>query len=317
MRKRINCFAIWVVLLLLPLLGLADTLEVTFIDVGQGDAALIQCGGHAMLVDAGTNRGTNALLDFLEGRGIEVLDYVIGTHPHEDHIGGLDAVIATLEVKTIWMPYAQNGTRTFEDVLLAIQEKDLRVIVPEVGKSIALGDATLTVLGPINGTYSDLNNHSMVIRVDHGANSFLFTGDAEALSEREMLLAGTNLAATVLKVGHHGSSTSSTREFLHAVQPQYAVISCGADNTYGHPHGETLEKLQEVGAEILRTDESGSIVVISDRTTLSIQHKSNRLVEAEETVYIGNKNSKTLHLHNGHSLSAEHNGACFDAGMRP
>lgn len=312
MRKKI-LFA-FILALFIPLSCLASTLEVTYIDVGQGDAALLQCEGQTMLIDAGTNSGANDLVAYLASVGISSLDYVVGTHPHEDHIGGLDAVIKNLNVSTVWMPYVQHDTKTFEDVLLAIQLKGLSVNVPAVGSTYQLGDALITVLGPISDTYDDLNNYSIILRVDHGNNSFLFMGDAEQLAENELLASGANLDADVLKVGHHGSSTSSSQVFIDAVQPQYAVISCGSDNSYGHPHAETMNTLQASGATILRTDESGSIKIISDRNSLIVDGAQEQASEAYgQDSYIGNVNSQKFHLSSCHALPAEKNRVYFDS----
>lgn len=250
-------------ILLLPVVAWAD-LTVSYIDVGQGDAALVQCDGHNMLVDAGTNASTERLLSYLDGIGATSYDLVVGTHPHEDHIGGLDKVVEQFDVANVWMPRVQADTRTFEDVLLAIKAKGLRITSPAPRDTFELGGATVTALAPIGSSYAETNDYSIVLRIDYGGTSFLFTGDAEETSENEMLAAGAHLKADVLKVGHHGSRSSTTDMFLDTTDPGYAVISCGADNSYGHPHAETLQKLDAKGIRILRTDRRGDRSVHRD-----------------------------------------------------
>ncbi|MDR2657232.1 MAG: MBL fold metallo-hydrolase [Oscillospiraceae bacterium] len=255
----------------------AGALVVTFIDVGQGDAALLQCDGHAMLIDAGPNAAAKTVVAFLTEKRVTAFDYVVGTHPHEDHIGGLDAVINYAgSIGEVWMPYTQTSTRTFEDVLDAVESHKLTVTQPTVGKTYPLGDSTITILGPIGKNYAELNNFSIVLRVDHDGNSFIFTGDAERLSEDEMLRAGSALNGDVLKVGHHGSSTATSDAFLAKVDPTYAVISCGKGNKYGHPDAETVNKLEAARITILRTDMDGSIVITSDKGQLNVAQDTKR-----------------------------------------
>jgi competence protein ComEC len=199
---------------------------------------------------------------------------VVGTHPHEDHIGGLDTVISNFGVEKIYMPKASSNTRTFEDVLLAIQDKGLKVTTPDPGSSFSLGQAEFTILAPNSGSYSDENNYSIVLKMVYGNTSFLFTGDAEEIPEKEMLSAGYDLDADVLKVGHHGSSYSTSDKFLTSVSPKYSIISVGTGNQYGHPAQSTLDKLTAAGVEIYRTDESGTIIATTDGSTISFDKKS-------------------------------------------
>lgn len=238
-------------------------LQVHFLDVGQGDATLITNDGQSMLIDAGDNTmGTKVQL-YLQKQNIKKLDYLIGTHPDADHIGGLDVIITKFECDTIFMPDVEKDTQTYNDVVEAIDRKGYQYLEPDVGERFTLGDASITVIAP-NSIYEDMNNASIGILIEHGENSFLFTGDAEEEAEYDMLNNGLDLNADVYKVGHHGSSSSTCREFLKAIDPDYAVISCGAENDYGHPHSETLNKLREQGIQVFRTDEQGTIVAVSD-----------------------------------------------------
>ena len=202
-----------------------DSLTVQFLDVGQADSILIQVGSHAMLIDAGNNNDSVGLVKYLKSQGVSNLDYVVGTHPHEDHIGGLDAVIKAFGIGKVLMPNATNNTATFEDVLDAIAAKGLKITAPKTGSDFDLGSAHFTILNPTDDSYTDLNEYSIVLRMTYGRFAFLFCGDAQAMNESEMLSSGMTLAADVLKVGHHGSDTSSTPAFLQAVSPKFAIIS--------------------------------------------------------------------------------------------
>jgi competence protein ComEC len=191
-----------------------QTLEVHFIDVGQADSILVRQGGAAMLIDAGNNPDGPDVVSYLRSQGVTQLDTLVGTHPHEDHIGGLDTVLYALQTDRVIMPKVAHTTKTFKDVIDAIEAKNLKVTTPVPGQTFALGDASCTVLAPQQHAYDDLNNYSVVLRVTFGGTAFLFTGDAEALSEKEMLSGGQDLRADVLKVGHHGSASSTTAAFM-------------------------------------------------------------------------------------------------------
>lgn len=240
-------------------------LEVHFIDVGQGDSTLIVCDGETLLIDAGDNdKGTTVQL-YLQKQGITELDYVIGTHTDADHIGGMDVVLYKFDCKTILMPDVTTDTRTYEDVINTIKTKYYKITYPVVGTEYELGDAKFTIIAPVNYNYgSNKNNYSITILLEHGENRFLFAGDAEEEAEIDILDSGANIEADCYKVSHHGSSTSTSEKFLNAISPEYAVISCGKDNDYGHPHDEVMEALKNSGATIYRTDEQGSIVAVSD-----------------------------------------------------
>lgn len=247
----------------------SGVLKVHFIDVGQGDSILIQDGSHFMLVDAGENDQGRVVVDYLENQGVTSLDYVIGTHPHSDHIGGLDDVLEAFPAKTVIMPPVEHTTATFEDVLDAVAAQGLKITKPVPGNTYELGQSQFTVLGPVNDYKDDLNNWSVGIRLTDGNHSFVMCGDAEAPAEADMVHSGQTLSADVLKSGHHGSRTSSSREFLEAVSPSWAVISCGTDNSYGHPHSETMEQYSQYNIQVFRTDEKGTIIAASSPEGLS------------------------------------------------
>lgn len=245
--------------------GELDELQVHFIDIGQGDSTLIMCGEHAMLMDAGENdKGTTVQL-YLKKQGVTSLDYMIGTHPDSDHIGGMDVILTKFDCKTVMMPDYQKDTRTYDDVIQAMKNKSYKNTLPIVGDVYELGDAFFTIVAPNNYSYGDeCNNYSIGILLTHGENTFLFTGDAEEEAERDIAANGINIDADVYRAGHHGSRTASTMDLLNAATPEYAVISCGADNKYGHPHAEALNNLRSMGVKVFRTDEQGSIIATSN-----------------------------------------------------
>jgi competence protein ComEC len=249
------------------------SLSVHFIDVGQADSILVHApGGHNMLVDAGNNADANTVTSYLSKQGVKRVDVLVGTHPHEDHIGGMDVVIRQYQIGKIYMPRVTTNTRTFEDVLLAIKEKGLKASSPIPGSSIDLDPAVkVQIMAPNSTKYKDLNNYSIVLKVTYGKTSFLLTGDAERESEKEMLAKSYNLKADVLKVGHHGSNSSTSAAFLKAVAPKYAVICVGKDNDYGHPKPVTINRLGRAGVKIYRTDLNGTIVAESDGSKISIK----------------------------------------------
>ena len=244
-------------------------LDVHFIDVGQGDSILAESDGHYMLIDAGENDQAGTVISYLKAEGVTKLDYVIGTHPHSDHIGGLDKVIDTFPVDKVLLPPVEHTTRTFEDVLDSIASRGLKITKPKPGNSYDLGNASFTILSPVKDYGNDLNNWSVGIRLTYGDNSFVMCGDAENQAEEDILNSGAVLKADVLKAGHHGSSTSTSNAFLKKVSPSWVVIQCGKGNSYGHPHKETMEKLKKAGCQILRTDEEGTITAFSDGKTIT------------------------------------------------
>ncbi|ANW98609.1 competence protein ComE [Thermoclostridium stercorarium subsp. thermolacticum DSM 2910] len=256
------------------------TLKVHFIDVGQADCIFVQAPEKNMLIDAGNNADGDLITAYLKNLGINKIDVVVGTHPHEDHIGALDTVINTFEVGKVYMPKISHNTKTYEDVLLAIQKKGLKVNTATAGGALDLGkNVNAEILAPNSDNYDDLNNYSVVIKLTFGETSFLFTGDAEKVSEDEMLNKNYDLKADVLKVGHHGSSSSTSPAFLKAVSPKYAVISVGKDNQYGHPDSIILNRLKVAGVKTYRTDEAGTVIMESDGNNIKINTEKGRILQ--------------------------------------
>lgn len=245
------------------------SMEVSYIDVGQADSILIKKGSHAMLIDGGNVADGDTVVSYIKSRGITTLDYVVATHPHEDHIGGLSDVINGFNVGKVIMPGAVTTTKAYENLLKAIGSKNPSITKPVYGTSYDLGGATFTILAPNADSYNDLNDCSVVLRLVNGSNSFLFTGDAGTISESEMLSKNTSiLKSDVLKVSHHGSSTATSQAFLDAVNPKYAIISVGVDNDYGLPDQEVIDRLASKNISILRTDKQGTIVSTSNGHTI-------------------------------------------------
>lgn len=245
-----------------------ERLEVTFIDVGQADSILLENEGHYMLVDAGNNEDGPKLVNYLKNQNIHQFDYVIGTHPHEDHIGGLDNIIEGFDINTFYMPDVITTTKTFEDVLDALGEKNMTLSIPKTNATFKLGDATVKVLYVGTEDESDLNDTSIVLKVTYQNVSFLLTGDASTKVEEKLNPA--DLESTVLKVGHHGSSTATNEKFLNTVNPKYAIISVGENNQYEHPHTTVLNTLAAHNITTYRTDQDGTIKVITDGTNIEI-----------------------------------------------
>jgi len=249
----------------------ADKMIVHYIDVGQGDSILIQVNNKNLLIDAGPKSDNKNFFNYLSHLNLEKLDYIIATHPHEDHIGNMSDVIDHYKVFNFYAPKVQTTERTFEKMIESLKSKNLKINVLKKGaNSINLGKNTkVTIFSPAKDSYEDLNNYSPVIKIEYGKTSFLFTGDAEKDVEKEILASNEDISADVLKVGHHGSSTSTTQDFLNKVHPIIGVISVGKDNTYNHPNSDTLKRLTENKITIYRTDKDGSVVLSSDGSNIT------------------------------------------------
>lgn len=256
----------------------AGTLTVTWLDVGQGDAAVIQCGGQSMLIDGGKPEKSSYIYAWLQQHGLSYLDVIVATHVDADHIGGLSGALNYASVGTAYCPETTGTTETFQSFVKYLAQRGKQITVPTAGESFALGGAQVQILGPLHRA-EDSNDNSIVLKVSFGATSFLFTGDAERAEEQDLLNAGVNLQSTVLKVGHHGSDTSTSYPFLRAVAPQYAVISVGAGNSYGHPTEAVLLRLRDADVTTFRTDMQGEITAVSDGQTINFSTAKNAAAE--------------------------------------
>lgn len=291
--KKITAVAVWVLAIgmlcscnfdVIDNTEAADKgLSVQFIDVGQGDSALIKCGGEVMLIDGGKAKASDIIYTCLKQDNTDVIDYMVCTHADDDHIGGLPAAFSAAKVRNVIAPYAKADTRAFEKLQKAIYENDVTVRHPKNGENMALGDAKVYFYGPISESEEDRNNSSIVLKIVYGKTSFLFTGDAERSEEKEILDAGYDISATVLKVGHHGSKNSTTYPFLREVMPKYAVISVGKDNSYGHPTEDVLSRLRDAGAQVYRTDMQGDIFMVSDGKNVSVSVQKNASAKTNST----------------------------------
>lgn len=301
--------------------GTLGDLTVHFIDVGQADCALVEYQGEYLLIDGGNREDGQLVVSYLEQQGVEALSAVICTHAHEDHVGGLPSVLAVYPTAAVYAPTNTYSSNIFDKFLYYTDQQGLEVTIPSPGDELTLGDVTGTFLGPVQ-SYADTNNTSLVLRLELGDTSFLFTGDMETEAESDMLdyWGDDNalLSADVLKVGHHGSNTSTGYRFLNAVAPQYGVISVGAGNSYGHPHKEPVERLGQAEVTLLRTDELGHVLAHSDGQTITFtwQNQSGQPSNAEpgeEIQYIGNRNSQKFHGPDCKNLPKEENRVYFDS----
>lgn len=285
-----------------------ENLSVHFIDVGQGDSALIGQSGHYMLIDAGERDQADTVISYLKNQGVKKLDYVIGTHPHSDHIGGMAEVIEEFDIGTVILPGKEHTTKTYERLLSAIEAKNLKITVPKVGDQFTIGDSSFQILSPGRDYEEDLNNWSVSIRLVYQDTSFVLCGDAEKAAEADLCSRGLTLKADVLKLSHHGSSTSSSQQFMDQVNPEYGVISCGKNNDYGHPHKETMELLESRGVKVYRTDLQGTVRAVSDGKRVvfeqGLEHAVKQEFEYAATQYVINENTKKFHLLECKSVAA-------------
>ena len=251
-----------------------ELLTVTFLDVGQGDAAVLQCGGQTMMIDGGKAMASSYIYSWLKKNQISYLDVMVATHTDADHIGGLSGALNYAKVGTAYCPVTSGTTKTFQSFVRYLKKQGKSITVPKAGDEFSLGGAQVRILGPTD-PQAEGNNSSIVLKVTFGDTSFLFTGDAEREEEQELLESGYDLESTVLKVGHHGSDTSTSYLFLRTVNPQYAVISVGADNTYGHPTEAVLSRLRDADVKTCRTDLQGTITAVSDGKKVTFQTERN------------------------------------------
>lgn len=287
-------------------------LEVHFLDVGQGDAALVLCKGKAMLIDGGTSKNSSFIYAYLKEHNISHLDYIIATHGHADHVGGLAGALNYATVGTVLCPVSNYDSEEFNDFVKYLEKQNVSITIPEVGDDFPFGGARFKIVGPV-AKLSNHNDVSLVLRLVYGSTSFLFTGDAERQEEYGILTYGSYIKSNVLKVGHHGSNGSTSAAFLKKVSPEYAVISVGSENVYGFPEIETLNALRNANVKVFRTDLQGTIVCKSDRNNLTFSVERNPNIEVlptpsptptkkpvvtlepNVTEYVLNKNTKKFH----------------------
>lgn len=250
--------------------------SVHFIDVGQGDSALVICDGKTMLIDGGKPHASSIIYTYLKKLGIEYLNYIVASHADDDHIGGLSAPLSKMKVGSVLAPETEANTSSYTNLKTKAAEQGLTIRHPKQGDTLTLGSSKTTFLGPITENASDRNNGSIVMKVVYGKTSFLFTGDAEREEEQQILSTGCDISATVLKVGHHGSRNSTTYPFLREIMPKFAVISVGKGNSYGHPTEDTLSRLRDADVKVYRTDMQGDIIAMSDGKTVTITTKKNK-----------------------------------------
>jgi len=251
-------------------LNLQNNMITHFIDVGQGDCILIQVNHKNLLIDSGTSDSKAKVIRYLKNNNVSKLDYVIETHPHDDHIGGMASIIKTFKVDEFYAPKLTASSEHFKEMIMALKSKDLKIKITKPNITLDLGPNTVCImLSPNKTSYKDTNNYSCAIKISYKNSTYLFTGDIQELSEHEILAKHYNLSADVLKVAHHGSNTSTSQEFLNAVSPKIAVISCGVYNSYGHPNKVVLDKLKKLNCIIYRTDLDKNIVLISDGTNIT------------------------------------------------
>lgn len=270
-----------------------EQMEVHFMDVGQGDATLVTCGGHTMLIDAGDDTKGTAIQNYLQKQKISKLDYLVLTHPDADHIGGAPVVITKFNIGSVFVSNFEKDNKTYQKLIQSLDDKQIKALTPKVNSKYTLGTASITILAP-NGSYDNPNDASIALLLKNGNRSFLFTGDAGEEAEQDILKTGIDISADVYKVGHHGSKYSTSKDFFEAVDPFYAVISCGEGNSYGHPHAETLNTLRTNGVKVYRTDEAGTIVASTDGKSISFNVPASDSWKAGEPTGSADSSAKAL-----------------------
>ncbi len=257
------------------------TLLVHFLDVGQGDSAFVELpNGKTMLIDTGENYHGEGIIHYIERCGYSKIDYLVGTHPHSDHIGSMSYIVRHFKIGSVLMPNVAANTEMYENLLKSIESKDITVKNPKAGLKIIRGDDfSARVIGPQEINEDNLNDNSLVIRLDYKDATFLFMGDAE---HDEIESISADMSADVLKVGHHGSANATYQSFLEKVQPQIAVISCGENNDYGHPHQSVLKLLKQMDCDVYRTDKDGTVTVYTDGTKIGVDKDGVSIGRAKE-----------------------------------
>lgn len=299
------------------------TFSITYLDVGQGDAAIVQCDNHYMMIDGGDSNQSSHIYSYLKSHNITHLDYVINSHPHDDHIGGLSGALNYATADYAFCPVDQYDSRPFESFKKYAAKSGASVQFPDFSKVYSLGNASFRFLGPLEDSES-LNDMSLIMFLQYGHTSFLFTGDMELEEENSLLNHGAVPEADVLKIGHHGSDSSSSYFFLRTVKPKYAVISVGAENIYGHPHEALLSRLNDAGVKTFRTDLNGTITCFSNGSDIVFQTEKEPLIPliitethselpitrnteslglSDANVYVLNTNSRRFHLPSCSSVS--------------
>lgn len=275
--------------------------EIHFIDVGQADAALVLCDGKAMMIDGGNSDDSDVIYTYLKKHGVTHIDYMIGTHAHEDHIGGLPGALNYSTVGKVYCPVEKYDSKAFDNFKKYVEQRGTVLTKPQIGESFSLGSAYVDIIAC--NSHDDTNETSIVLKIVYGETSFLFTGDAERLTEQTILENGYDIKSTLLKVGHHGSDSSTSYPFLREVMPQYAVISVGCDNTYGHPTEEVLSRLSDANVIVYRTDLMGDIICTSDGKELTFAFSKNNTdnsdgdgIPIDMNEYVLNTNSMKFHL---------------------
>ena len=308
-------------------------LTVHFIDVGQADCALLECDGKYMIIDGGNVEDGQMVVSYLKQMGVEAIDYVVCSHAHEDHVGGLPAVLSVFDAGTVYAPVTEYDTKVFRDFVEKSENRAGKITVPAPGDQFTLGSATCTVLGPVQ-EYDDPNHTSIVLKVTYGDSDFLFTGDCEVGPENDMIDywgEEFNWEVEVLKVGHHGSDTSSGYRFVYETDPDYGVISVGEGNKYGHPCEEPLSRLKDAGVLLFRTDHLGHVIAETDGREITFTWENQKAApeDAEPAdpamkILYGNKKSKTFHAYDCNNLPGESNrvefadyDAAIAAGFKP